>query len=71
MSGTVEGGKRAAAKNLAKNPDFYRVIGKLGGSAPNATPKGFAAMAPELRRLAGKKGGAASRRSKKSEEGER
>lgn len=31
MAGTIEGGKKAAAKNLAKNPDFYREIGRIGG----------------------------------------
>lgn len=28
MAGTVAGGKKAAAKNLANNPNFYREIGR-------------------------------------------
>lgn len=31
MSGNRIGGKKAAAKNLANNPDFYREIGRIGG----------------------------------------
>ena len=31
MAGTKIGGKKAAAKNLAKNPNFYRDIGRIGG----------------------------------------
>ena len=59
MAGTVEGGKRAAAKNLARDPDFYTKIGKIGGR--NGTTGGFAANR-ELARIAGKKGGQISRR---------
>lgn len=35
MSGTSAGGRRAKAKNLANDPDFYKKIGKLGGKAGN------------------------------------
>ena len=62
MAGTVAGGKKAAAKNLAKDPDFYRRIGKVGGS--NGNTGGFAANR-ELARIAGAKGGRISRRTKK------
>ena len=62
MAGTVAGGKKAAAKNLAKDPDFYRRIGKVGGS--NGNTGGFAASR-ELARIAGAKGGRISRRTKK------
>jgi general stress protein YciG len=62
MAGTLIGGKKAAAANLARDPDFYKKIGKIGGSAPNETPKGFAAMTPEKRSAAGKVGGKISRR---------
>ena len=31
MAGTKEGGKKAAAKNLAKDPTFYAKIGAKGG----------------------------------------
>lgn len=59
MSGTKEGGRKAAAKNLANDPDFYRKIGKLGGQ--NGHTGGFAAN-PELARIAGRKGGQISKR---------
>lgn len=31
MSGSVSGGKLAAQKNLAKDPDFYRKLAAVGG----------------------------------------
>jgi general stress protein YciG len=40
MAGTKIGGQRAAAKNLAKNPNFYKVIGAKGGA--NGHSGGFA-----------------------------
>lgn len=64
MAGTVEGGKKAAAKNLANDPDFYKRIGKLGGA--KGTTGGFAANR-ELARIAGAIGGKKSRRRKKPE----
>lgn len=68
MAGTVAGGKKAAATNLKKNPNFYKEIGSIGGRAkvPN---KGFAAN-PELARIAGQKGGKISRRGSKKVEPE-
>ena len=67
MAGTVEGGLKAAAKNLAKDPNFYARIGAIGGK--NGTTGGFAAN-PALARIAGAKGGRKSRRtSKKLTEG--
>lgn len=62
MAGTVEGGKKAALKNLANDPNFYRRIGSIGGK--NGTTGGFAANR-ELARIAGAKGGRISRRKKK------
>lgn len=62
MAGTKIGGKKAAAKNLANDPDFYRKIGRIGGQ--RGTTGGFAAN-PELARIAGAKGGKISRRTKK------
>ena len=62
MAGTPEGGRKAAAKNLANDPDFYKNIGRKGGK--NGTTGGFAAN-PELARIAGAKGGRISRRRKK------
>jgi general stress protein YciG len=59
MAGTKAGGQKAAAKNLAKDPNFYAKIGSKGGK--NGNTGGFAAN-PELARIAGKKGGTISRR---------
>ena len=59
MAGTIEGGRKAAAKNLARDPDFYAKIGRIGGR--NGTTGGFAANR-ELARIAGQKGGRKSRR---------
>jgi general stress protein YciG len=63
MAGTQEGGKKAAAKNLAKDPNFYAKIGAQGGR--NGRTGGFAAN-PALARIAGAKGGRISRRGKKA-----
>ena len=62
MAGTKIGARKAAAKNLAKDPDFYKKIGSKGGKAGNTG--GFAAN-PELARIAGRLGGLKSRRTKK------
>lgn len=59
MTGTKAGGKKAAATNIANNPNFYHEIGKIGGR--NGHTGGFAAN-PELARKAGAKGGKISRR---------
>lgn len=61
MAGTKAGGMKAAAKNLAKDPNFYAKIGSKGGK--NGRTGGFAAN-PELARQAGAKGGRISRRRK-------
>ena len=61
MAGTKAGGQKAAAKNLAKDPNFYAKIGAKGGK--NGNTGGFAAN-PELARIAGAKGGRISRRKK-------
>jgi general stress protein YciG len=61
MAGTKAGGRKAAAKNLQRDPDFYAKIGKKGGQLGHTG--GFAAN-PELARIAGAKGGRISRRRK-------
>lgn len=61
MSGTKAGGQLAAAKNLAKDPNFYAKIGAKGGRLGHTG--GFAAN-PDLARIAGAKGGRISRRKK-------
>lgn len=59
MAGTIDGGKRAAATNLARDPDFYKKIGAKGGQ--NSRTGGFYANR-DLARTAGAKGGTISRR---------
>lgn len=67
MAGNKIGGKKARDKNLAKNPDFYREIGSLGGKVSNPDkPKGFAANR-DLARIAGARGGRISRRGSKKD----
>ena len=63
MAGTKEGGRKAALKNLQRDPNFYAKIGAKGGQ--NGNTGGFAAN-PELARIAGAKGGCISRRRKVS-----
>lgn len=63
MPGNAVGGKKAAAKNLANDPDFYKRIGKLGGSVRSDKPRGFA-VNRDLARTAGAKGGRISRKNK-------
>jgi len=63
MAGTKEGGKKAALKNLERDPEFYAKIGRKGGQ--RGTTGGFAAN-PELARIAGAKGGRISRRRKQA-----
>lgn len=60
MSGTYTGGSRAAATNKRLyGKDFYKKIGKIGGS--RRVPKGFA-VRRELAGVAGRKGGLISKR---------
>ena len=60
MSGTKQGGQKAAATNKAKyGIEFYANIGRKGGR--NGHTGGFAAN-PELAKIAGAKGGKKSKR---------
>jgi len=61
MAGTKAGGQKAAAKNLARDPNFYAKIGSAGGKMGHTG--GFAAN-PDLARIAGARGGKISRRKK-------
>lgn len=69
-AGTRIGGQKAAAKNLANNPNFYSEIGRKGGA--NGNTGGFASdkvgkdgmTGLERSIIAGKKGGVISRRKK-------
>ena len=59
MPGNKIGGKKAAQKNIERDPDFYKRIGKLGGQRSRGG--GFAANR-ELASRAGAVGGRKSRR---------
>jgi hypothetical protein len=71
MSGNRTGGLKAAAKNLAKDPDFYRKAGSKGGS--KSKTGGFASTkigedgltGYQRARVVGVLGGERSRRPKK------
>lgn len=61
MAGTTAGGIKTRDKNLAKDPDFYKKIGAVGGK--KGTTGGFYANR-ELARIAGARGGRKSKRTK-------
>lgn len=63
MAGNKEGSKKAVATVLAKNPNFFKEIGRKGGSKKTDKPKGFAAD-HERARIAGARGGRISKRGK-------
>ena len=65
MAGTITGGQKAAAKNLANDPDFYKRIGRIGGQ--NGNTGGFAAKGYEWAAKCGAKGGRISRRAPRKE----
>lgn len=69
MTGTREGGKKTATKNKANNPNFYREIGRKGGSISKG---GVFGKDPEFAKMAGTLGGMKSCRGWKllSEDGE-
>jgi uncharacterized protein len=62
MAGTKSGALKTRDTNLAKDPDFYKKIGAIGGR--NGHTGGFYANR-ELARIAGAKGGRISKRTKK------
>lgn len=64
MAGTIQGGIKAKEKNIAKDPDYYKKMGSMGGRAIHHFPRGFAAN-NELAMVAGAKGGRISRKTKK------
>ncbi|HMH70295.1 MAG TPA: hypothetical protein VK502_02760 [Candidatus Saccharimonadales bacterium] len=72
MAGNKLGGQKAAAKNLARDPNFYAKIGARGGQ--NGKTGGFASnvvgkdglTGAERARIAGANGGRISRRKKAS-----
>lgn len=70
MSGTHEGGLKARETNLAKDPDFYKRIGALGGAKSRgggfaSTERGPDGLTGQERaRLVGSVGGRKSKRGK-------
>ena len=64
MAGNKIGGLKAAKTNKKLHgKNYYKELGKLGGSVSHPSTRYFA-MNPELARIAGEKGGKASRRGK-------
>lgn len=62
MPGTIAGGRRAAATNKAKyGEDYYKNIGKKGGSVRRPETRWWNRH-PEMARAAGAKGGSISKR---------
>lgn len=77
MAGSKSGGLKAAATIKAKYGDnFYSNLGKIGGSTPTSTPKGFASekvgkdglTGRQRARLVGKDGGHKGKRGPTSSE---
>lgn len=65
MAGNKKGGLKAVATIKKRyGEDFYVNIGRKGGTAYHARPRGFAANI-ELASIAGAKGGRISRRTKR------
>ena len=70
IAGTRTGGLKAKLRNLEKDPDFYKNIGRKGGQ--NGHTGGFASMSigkdgltgSERARLVGQRGGRISKRGK-------
>lgn len=64
MSGTLEGGRKTVQTNYEKQgKDFYKRIGRKGGSVNHRETRYFA-LHPEIARTAGRKGGLISKRGK-------
>ena len=62
MSGNREGGKKPSVTNKKKyGDDFYKRIGRQGGSKSHPETRAFATN-PELAKVAGAKGGKISKR---------
>lgn len=61
MPGSRAGGVKAAATNLARNPNFYKEIDRRGGLVKTPTG-GFASLSPEVHKIISAKGGRTSRK---------
>lgn len=67
MAGTKEGGLKAAQSNKKKyGKDYYRNLGKRGGSAAHPMGRGFQLSGKAV--VAGRKGGKISKRGKAKKE---
>jgi len=67
MPQTKEGARKAVAKILARDPDHFKKLGRIGGKTPKTAPAGFAYVRdtdPEKFREISAKGGFISRRGK-------
>lgn len=62
MGNTKEGAKKTRDKLLAKDPDYYKKLGKLGGEASEGYSFGHGKVDPSE---AGRVGGKRSKRGKK------
>ena len=68
MSGTTEGGKIAAKRHIARDPDYYKKIALLAQQSwerNGRKPRGFATLDPVKHREVSARGGAISRRKSK------
>ena len=64
MAGTKAGGKKTAKANILKHgPDYYKELGRKGGSVSHPETRYFA-LYPDFASKVGKKGGAISKRGK-------
>jgi hypothetical protein len=61
MAGTKIGGLKAREKNLAKDSDFYRKIGAVGGKNGKTGGFGQGEKGRERARIYGRKGGLVKR----------
>ena len=66
MAGTKSGGDKVNNKMLLKNPNYYREIGRKGGSVSHPETR-FFHKNPGIAQIAGKKGGSISKRGPKND----
>ena len=66
MAGTKAGGDKVKNKVLLKNPNYYREIGRKGGSVSHPETR-FFHKNPGIAQTAGKKGGSISKRGPKND----
>ena len=64
MSGTKEGAQKTKAKNLAKNPNHFKDMGRIGGHNSSGYEFAHGKFSPVE---AGRRGGTISKRKAKNE----